>query len=71
MKYMTYCSTFNLVFVKSTENIKSSLDNNRFGCGILIDLENAFDIVNHDISRGSLNIWNPRHCFALVSVTLE
>ena len=32
-----------------TENIKSSLDSNRFGCGIFIDLQKAFDTVNHDI----------------------
>ena len=35
--------------VSLTENIKSSLDNNRFGCGIFIDLQKAFDTVNHDI----------------------
>ena len=32
-----------------TESIKSSLDNNRFGCGIFIDLQKAFDTVNHNI----------------------
>ena len=32
-----------------TENIKSSLDKNRFGCGIFIDLQKAFDTVSHDI----------------------
>ncbi len=35
--------------VSLTENIKSSLDNNRFGCGIFVDLQKAFDTVNHDI----------------------
>ena len=35
--------------VTLTENIKSTLDNNRLGCGIFIDLQKAFDTVNHEI----------------------
>ena len=35
--------------ISLTETIKSSLDKNRFGCGIFIDLQKAFDTVNHDI----------------------
>ena len=35
--------------VSLTESIKSSLDKNRVGCGIFIDLQKAFDTVNHDI----------------------
>ena len=35
--------------VSLTESIKSSLDHNRLGCGIFIDLQKAFDTVNHDI----------------------
>ena len=35
--------------ISLTETIKSSLDNKRFGCGIFIDLQKAFDTVNHDI----------------------
>ena len=35
--------------VSLTEAIKSSLDNRKFGCGIFIDLQKAFDTVNHDI----------------------
>ena len=30
------------------ESIKSSLDNNRVGCGIFIDLQRAFDAVNYN-----------------------
>ena len=37
------------VLISLTETIKSSLDKNRFGCGIFIDLQKAFDTVNHDI----------------------
>ena len=35
--------------VSLTESIKASLDKNRFGCGIFIDLQKAFDTLNHDI----------------------
>ena len=35
--------------VTLTESIKSTLDNNRLGCGIFIDLQKAFDTVNHGI----------------------
>ena len=35
--------------VSLTETIKSSLDKNRYGCGIFIDLQKAFDTVNHEI----------------------
>ena len=35
--------------ISLTETIKSSLDKSRFGCGIFIDLQKAFDTVNHDI----------------------
>ena len=35
--------------VSFTEKIKNSLDNRRLGCGIFLDLQKAFDTVNHDI----------------------
>ena len=35
--------------ISLTETIKSSPDKSRFGCGIFIDLQKAFDAVNHDI----------------------
>ena len=35
--------------VSLTEAINNSLDNRKFGCGIFIDLQKAFDTVNHNI----------------------
>ena len=35
--------------IQITEKIKESIDNNKFGCGIFIDLRKAFDTVNHVI----------------------
>ena len=32
-----------------TESIKYSIDNSKYGCGIFLDLQKAFDTVNYDI----------------------
>ena len=41
--------SINHALVSLTEAIKNSLDNRKFGCGIFLDLQKAFDTVNHDI----------------------
>ena len=41
--------SINHALVSLTEAIKNSLDNRKFGCGIFIDLQKAFDTVKHHI----------------------
>ena len=39
----------NQALIIMTETIKSTIDNGRYGCGVFIDLQEAFDTVNHSI----------------------
>ena len=39
----------NHALIEITELIRSALDSKRYACGIFIDLQKAFDTVNHDI----------------------
>ena len=43
-----------------TEHIREALDNNKFACGIFIDLKKAFDTVNHDILLRKLSYYGIR-----------
>ena len=56
----------NHALIDITETIRQALDNKKFACGIFVDLQKAFDTVNHDILiaklehygiRGSANDW--------------
>ena len=46
--------------VEITEEIKESIDNGKFGCGIFIDLKKAFDTVNHKILLTKLEHYGVR-----------
>ena len=60
----------NLVFVKQhstnhaliniTENIRSALDSRQFACGIFVDLQKAFDTVDHEILLNKLSHYGIR-----------
>ena len=39
----------NHALISMIESIKNSLDNKKFGCGIFLDLQKAFDTINHQI----------------------
>ena len=43
-----------------TENIRIALDNGSYACGICIDLQKAFDTVNHCILTNKLNHYGIR-----------
>ena len=43
-----------------TETIKRTLDNNKYGCGVFIDLRKAFDTVNHEILLQKLDHYGIR-----------
>ncbi len=41
--------SINHALISLTESVKNTLDNKMFGCGIFLDLQKAFDTVNHQI----------------------
>ena len=56
----------NLTLISITESIRSALDNNKVAGGVFVDLQKAFDTVNHEILiyklnhygiRGTVNDW--------------
>ena len=46
--------------ISMTEAIRNTLDNRKYGCGIFIDLQKAFDTVNHDILINKLEHYGIR-----------
>ena len=53
-----YSTTHSLISI--TETIKRTLDNNKYGCGVFIDLRKAFDTVNHEILLQKLDHYGIR-----------
>ena len=52
--------SLNHALISLTESIKNSLDNKKFGCGIFLDLQKAFDTVNHQILLNKLHHYGIR-----------
>ena len=46
-----FCKGFSTAHtvINIMDNIESAIDNKQFVCGVLIDLQKAFDTVNHNI----------------------
>ena len=50
----------NHALIEITESIRKALDNKKYACGIFIDLQKAFDTVNHSILINKLNYYGIR-----------
>ena len=60
--------SINHALIDITETIRQALDNKKFACGVFVDLQKAFDTVNHDILIDKLEHYGIRgtanNCFA-------
>ena len=43
------------VLMNITENIRKALDDGDIGCGVFVDLQKSFDIVDHQILLAKFN----------------
>ena len=43
------------VLIKITENVRKALDDGNIGCGVFVDLQKAFNTVDHQVLLAKLN----------------
>ena len=48
--------------ISMTETVRRSLDNKKYGCGVFIDFQKAFDTVNHKVLLFKLEHYGIRGC---------
>ena len=49
-----------MALIEIVDNIKTAIDNNKYVCGIFLDLTKAFDTVNHQILLDKLHHYGVR-----------
>ena len=54
-QYSTSCALTIFYIVCITENIRKALDDGNMGCGVFVDLQKAFETVDHQILLAKLN----------------
>ena len=56
--HQNYSTSYALIHL--TETIKQALDQGKYGCGIFVDLQKAFDTADHNILLGILKHYGIR-----------
>ena len=65
-KYSTTHTLINL-----SESIRQTLDEGSFGCGIFLDLQKAFDIVDHKILLHELEYFKESQAYVMTASSLH